>query len=538
MDDEPVNKGVAHREQPMTRLTDPITTANSPSPGTPLANAALPTAASHPAAPMPKTPISDDRSVAAGIRDALAGKQICPFCGSQNPAPASGAPAGPCPRCTMEDSAATRQATKARIGPWHVLQSRNPAAPGMRYATLLALVGKGQVTARSVVRGPTTHQLWRFAAHVKGLSREFGVCYSCGEPLAKTAAHCPHCDRSQEPTGNPDALLESRDPASNTASSSTVVAAPSIVSLAGAAPAPTDLAIEGPSPDAYALASRSAPEPVMSHAQRLRPGATETRPVGGDIRSDLRRRPDGRALSAMELAAALQVSPPPPKPQSHPIRTIAITLVIVGIIAAAIISVARPDLRRQAQDWSAKQFAAIGNAVSNFQLEPAAPPDHSETVLRPSTDFPAAPAYVPPPTPPVTDNPAATARSGESSVQIAPGTAPTPQSDIAPAQPNANHDEANQNAGDHGAGDNATPEPAAPQASARPSLMPDNPVLIGPAPSSDAIWKLHSQGLEAEGRQDWAQAVRCYEQIELAPKELWPSDVKIRLENARRQLGR
>ena len=44
----------------------------------------------------------------------------------------------------------------------------NPSAPGMKCNTLLALIRKGQITPRSVVRGPTTFQLWRFAARVKG----------------------------------------------------------------------------------------------------------------------------------------------------------------------------------------------------------------------------------------------------------------------------------------------------------------------------------------------------------------------------------
>ena len=105
-------------------------------------------------------------------------KQCCPYCGATNTVESAGPQ--PCPRCTMEDTPATRAATKSRIGPWYVLQSRNPAAPGMKWSTLLTLLERGQVTARSVVRGPTTHQLWRFAAHVKGLSREFGLCYSCG----------------------------------------------------------------------------------------------------------------------------------------------------------------------------------------------------------------------------------------------------------------------------------------------------------------------------------------------------------------------
>jgi hypothetical protein len=110
----------------------------------------------------------------------------------------------------MEDTPITRQATKVRIGPWYVLQTRNPSAPGMRFSTLLALVRKGHVTHRSIVRGPTTHQLWRFAARVRGLSREFGVCYGCGERIETTANLCGHCRRSQEPPANPDVLLEVR----------------------------------------------------------------------------------------------------------------------------------------------------------------------------------------------------------------------------------------------------------------------------------------------------------------------------------------
>ncbi len=108
----------------------------------------------------------------------------------------------------MDNTPDARKATKARIGPWYVLQARNPAAPGMRFETLLSFVRKGRVRARSVVRGPTTHQLWRFAAHVKGLSREFGLCFSCGSVLDSTANICPQCNRLQEPPLNPDTLLE------------------------------------------------------------------------------------------------------------------------------------------------------------------------------------------------------------------------------------------------------------------------------------------------------------------------------------------
>src|SRR5580692_7172993 len=73
---------------------------------------------------------------------------VCPFCGT-----VSDKPDEPCRLCALENTGATRQATRARIGPWFVLQSRNPASPGMKYSTLLTLIQKGQITFRSVVRG-------------------------------------------------------------------------------------------------------------------------------------------------------------------------------------------------------------------------------------------------------------------------------------------------------------------------------------------------------------------------------------------------
>src|SRR5688500_15377191 len=138
---------------------------------------------------------------------------VCPFCGlSEDHASGSERSEGsPCPRCGMSDTPSTRKSTKARIGPWHVRQVRNPWAPGMKWETLISLIRRGQVTSSSIVRGPTTHQLWKRAAHVKGLSREFGLCYSCGESIETSATLCPHCNRLQEPPANPDVLLESRE---------------------------------------------------------------------------------------------------------------------------------------------------------------------------------------------------------------------------------------------------------------------------------------------------------------------------------------
>jgi hypothetical protein len=524
MDDASFIESDAHRDQPMTRLTD-STIASGSGASVSAASGSLTNAAG---SPLSGVPVADDRSVASAVRDALSGKQVCPFCGSQNAVSASSTTnaTGPCPRCTMEDTAATRQATKARIGPWHVLQTRNPAAPGMRYATLLALVGKGQVTARSVVRGPTTHQLWRYAAHVKGLSREFGVCYSCGESIDKTAGNCSHCDRAQEPMGNPDALLESRESVVNSVASAT--------STAGG---------EMPAGDPYSIVTRhpagslplgsagstAASASLLSHAERLRTG------------SDLRRRPDGRALSAMELAAALQVAPPPPPPDGHPVRTTLVTLAVVAILASVIIGYARPDLRRQAQDWSQARWGQIGQALNNFHLQKAPPADGSA-----SADSDNSSAVPFSPTASNDPNPVGSANAPANDIP-APVSTPVPAnsiqvtpSQVMPAQvAPAGNTPVNPPAEAASASVKVTPAPAqAPDPSARQSVMPDRPILVGAVPSVNEIWSLHSRGLNAEGRQDWAEAVRCYEQIELAPKDEWPSDTRIRLENAKRQLSR
>ena len=119
---------------------------------------------------------------------------VCPFCGSVH----AGRTAR-CPQCSLEDTPATRAATKSRVGSWYPLRDPNVAARGMTFQTLTSLVQRNIVVPESIVRGPATHQLWRWAGRVKGLSREMGFCYTCGESLGTTAETCPHCNRSQTP---------------------------------------------------------------------------------------------------------------------------------------------------------------------------------------------------------------------------------------------------------------------------------------------------------------------------------------------------
>src|SRR5687768_11980339 len=195
-----VKRASRGRHTNMHRASD----ASTPGHGTP--SAASPQRGASPSSSTPSTNGGSGSSF-----EAETGGHVCPVCGLAHEISEDFDATAPCPRCTLADTPTTRNATKARVGPWHVRQMRNPWAPGMRWETLLALIKRGQVTKDSVVRGPTTHQLWKRASEVKGLSREFGVCYSCGGEVDSQANLCGHCNRLQEPPVNPNVLVETRE---------------------------------------------------------------------------------------------------------------------------------------------------------------------------------------------------------------------------------------------------------------------------------------------------------------------------------------
>jgi outer membrane biosynthesis protein TonB len=269
-----------------------------------------------------------------GGRYPLAGRYVCPFCGAVNETME-----GPCPNCTMSNTAETRKATKSRIGPWYVLQSRNPAAPGMKYETLLGFVRKGRVKARSIVRGPTTHQLWRFACQVKGLSREFGLCYSCGGSIEREAQLCPQCNRLQDPPAEPDVFVEGQGGATAESAATAAPAAgapivpleesvreaprapifkeiklPPPLNFSAPAPPPTEVKPEPAKPPASVFdpspVAPAAPAPVQPVAPAPAPVAPAPAPApvsAVPAEAGRKRNPNEVILSARELAAAFQL---------------------------------------------------------------------------------------------------------------------------------------------------------------------------------------------------------------------------------------
>ncbi|MBN2584846.1 MAG: hypothetical protein JXL80_17410 [Planctomycetes bacterium] len=101
-----------------------------------------------------------------------------------------------CPECRTSYSLAVRRASREIEGVWFYLEPRNPSNRGVDFATMLKLIEKGRLKADSIVRGPTTHQDWMYAAETPMLSKYLGVCPHCFAAAGVGDEYCPTCHRS------------------------------------------------------------------------------------------------------------------------------------------------------------------------------------------------------------------------------------------------------------------------------------------------------------------------------------------------------
>ncbi|MGD0464399.1 MAG: hypothetical protein ABSB74_18095 [Tepidisphaeraceae bacterium] len=451
---------------------------------------------------------------------------VCPFCGA-----ISEKTEGPCARCKMENSAMTRQATRARVGPWYVMQSRNPSAPGMKCSTLLALIRKGQISPRSVIRGPTTYQLWRFAARVKGISREFGLCYSCGGEVQRTSTFCARCSRSQELPPNPDALLEHE-----------TQAAKAVYRDVKAPRPPTPASVERPRPETAQAeplrpAADAQPDPLRGgRSQTQIPSAAETMAelaelpsphnAPSEMQTRPRQRPQEGVLSARELAAAfsLQYDPTMDVPGSRRRRggvgkrliAVAAMFVVFGGTAATFYYV--PSLRQRIINWV--QDASPPAGASSDTHAVISPPQKPLSVQTPTWMMPP-PIDSPPITTPVATAPKQPGDVAALSYNLPPVPKPTaveqpasvvqPSHDSQPASPSVAT-----NIVVPGPNDARTAAAAANSQKLRQSAAGDLDTLA---------MQLRGNGLDAEHREDFAAAEYYYQQVEQLPRDHWPGDI-------------
>jgi len=115
----------------------------------------------------------------------------CVYCGRRLPRDSQR-----CPHCKTSYSLAVRRASREIEGDWFYLEPRNPSNRGVDFHTMLKLIEKGRLRRDSVVRGPSTHQDWMYAAETPMLSKHLGVCPHCFAPASADQEFCATCYRT------------------------------------------------------------------------------------------------------------------------------------------------------------------------------------------------------------------------------------------------------------------------------------------------------------------------------------------------------
>jgi hypothetical protein len=419
----------------------------------------------------------------------------------------------------MQDTIATRQATRSKLGPWYVLQQRNPSAPGMNFATLLSLIDRNRVTPRSVLRGPTTQQMWTHAARVKGVSREFGVCWHCSGEITKTTRLCPHCKRFQEPPPNPDALLEGAD-----------------------------------TPLRSASASSSAAASASSVGQLRKGGAGPSTSAGQ--RSAARDSSDGvfhgEELAAYKLPANYGVGA---RPRGSVFKGVCVSM-LLALIAFGTVLYLNPPLRQHYWEWASHladssffhgpQGRADGTAPSTAARSDAASTPlmsvaHSSSGATPVGAAPTSASGVKP-------SPGAPSVNllPRSDVQVSPAI-PRP---VAPDTVTPPTIPSNRDAGSSktpGASGDAIPRNTAPASSGPANASSPDPstgdIQISAPQEMDLAtaqqrgMDLLQDGVTLEQKGDYVNAIKTYESIKKLPAAAWPMGLEINLQRAHRGLN-
>ncbi|MFW6060479.1 MAG: hypothetical protein ACODAQ_09865 [Phycisphaeraceae bacterium] len=132
--------------------------------------------------PSPPADTADEQPRANG------GKRVlCPYCGHTQTDPVR------CEQCKGLFEPLSRKATQIAMGPWYIRDPANPFRPGCSYETLQRQIEAGRVTARSIIRGPTTRQFWAVAHNVPGVAHLVGHCHRCNARVRPTDTRCPAC---------------------------------------------------------------------------------------------------------------------------------------------------------------------------------------------------------------------------------------------------------------------------------------------------------------------------------------------------------
>lgn len=193
-----------------------------------------------------------------------------------------------CPHCRTSFSLAVRKASREIIGPWYYLDPRNPSGRGVTFETLIKMIEKGRIRPDSIVRGPTTHQDWMYAAETPRLAKYLGMCPHCFAEAKPEDVYCTRCQlnmnqRPAEPRpGIPaDLVKEPVHKASYEMEKelvrATAASEEAFSSETFEAPKPAPAPVPAPRPEAPSVPVSSAPSAVAAAA------ATAMADAGGAV---------------------------------------------------------------------------------------------------------------------------------------------------------------------------------------------------------------------------------------------------------------
>ncbi|MDP6541433.1 MAG: hypothetical protein QF444_03260 [Phycisphaerales bacterium] len=111
----------------------------------------------------------------------------CPLCGETQYEQSE------CKKCGSALDADGLLLAESSIGPWFIRDEDNPFSPGMTYDILISKIREESVQPYSLVRGPTTRQLWKVAKYVPGIAHLLGRCHKCKAHVDPKNRSCSDC---------------------------------------------------------------------------------------------------------------------------------------------------------------------------------------------------------------------------------------------------------------------------------------------------------------------------------------------------------
>jgi len=124
------------------------------------------------------------------MRNKVMAKQrilVCPICGETQQETST------CRACNTELDARGLLFAEASFGPWWIRDEQFPFQPGMTYDHIADLARKGEIQRHTLLRGPTTRQLWTVARHVPGIAHLLGRCHKCDSHVLPSSRACDAC---------------------------------------------------------------------------------------------------------------------------------------------------------------------------------------------------------------------------------------------------------------------------------------------------------------------------------------------------------